>query len=189
MSRLFKRILAMTLVALMAVALGTVAVGATGNYYNPDNDPAFAVYFEDCKNWGEVWAYVWTETDTIDPVTKKVVSTEVKEVTAWPGVKLDKVGTTNLIDKVEHPDATQFDIFEFRPGEYKMGMENGEYHKAFVIFNQGFDHGQQTTPLHIGKFFCGIHLVDLDKDNNPMVSHSVSPEYIHLFKDEKKGYI
>lgn len=183
MNRTIKTILVMALAVIMTAALGTVAVGATGNYYNPDQDPAFAVYFEDCKNWGDVWAYVWMENDIKD-AEGNVIGKEIEEVTSWPGVQLEKVGTTNHIDKVEHPGATQFDIFEFRPGEFKVGMENGEYHRAFVIFNQGFEHGQQTTPLHIGKFFCGIHLVDLDKDNNAIVGHSISPEYIHLYKEK-----
>ncbi|MBQ7385688.1 MAG: hypothetical protein IJW04_04175 [Ruminococcus sp.] len=187
MSRKIKSVLATALLLLMAfAALGTVAVSAAGNYYDADKDPNFAVYFEDCKNWNQVWAYVWTETDIKDS-EGNVIDTIVTEVAPFPGIQLEKAGTTTLIDKVEHPDATQFDIYEFRPGEYKKGMEDGKYHRAFVIFNQGFEHGQQSSAVHIGKFFCGIHLVDLDKDNTTMVGHAISPEYIHLFNEKKKG--
>ncbi len=184
MSRKIKRISALVMAVLMAAAVfGTVAVNAAGNNSHTSGD--FAVYFENCKNWEQVWAYTWYENDITD-ANGKVIGKEVIEVTPFPGVELSKVGTTTLIDKVEYPNATEHEIYEYKCEEvYDQVIEDKIYDRAFVIFNQGFEHGQQSSATHIGKFFSDIHLVGLDKDNNAIVAHYVSPEYICLFDDKK----
>ena len=186
MNRTIRNIIAIVLALLSVASIGAIAVSATGNYYDPETDPAFAVYFEDCKNWNQVWAYTWMEKD-IKNAKGDVIATEITEVAPFPGIELSEVGKTTLIDKVEYPDVTEHDIFEYKCGEYRKGMENAEYDRAFVIFNQGFEHGQQSSAIHVGKFFCGIHLVELDKDNNATIAHAVSTEYICLFGRYKKA--
>lgn len=183
MDRKIKHIIALALAVLTVFAVfGTVAVSATDNNLKSAD---FAVYFENQKNWNQVWAYTWMEKDIKDPVTNEVIGTEVSEVVPFPGVELSEVGTTTFIDKVEYPDATEHGIFEYKCEEYKQVMEDKTYDRAFVIFNQGFEHGQQSSAIHIGKFFSDIHLVGLDKDNNATIAHFVSPEYIFLFDNKK----
>lgn len=188
MNTKIKHIMAMTMAVLMTVvAFGTVTVGATGNFYDPEEDPCYASYFADCKDWGQVWAYTWMENDIIDPVTKEVIGKEITELAPFPGVEFTKAGTTTCIDKVEYPDSTEQDIYEYNSAADKKVWENGGYDRGFVIFNQGTEHGQQTSAIHVGKFYGGITLVSLDKDNNAMEAHFISPEYIHLFDEKKKG--
>ncbi|MBQ2825016.1 MAG: hypothetical protein IJF19_01965 [Clostridia bacterium] len=184
MSKKIKSISALVMAVLMVfTAYGTVAVSAAGN--NSHTSADFAVYFENCKNWERVWAYTWYENDITD-ANGKVIGKEVIEVMPFPGVELSKVGKTTLIDKVEYPNATEHEIYEYKCEEvYDQVIEDKVYDRAFVIFNQGFEHGQQSSATHIGKFFSDIHLVGLDKDNNAIVAHYVSPEYICLFDDKK----
>ncbi len=182
MNRKIKHILAIALAVLMIVgAFGAFAVSAAAEV------PEFAVYFQNEKNWGKVSAYTYFEKDIKDPVTNEVIRTEITEVKPFPGVALEKVGTTTLIDKVQYPDVTEHDIYEYNCEEYKKAMESGEYDRAFVIFNGGEEHAQQSSEIHLGKFFGGRHLVGLDNDNNATIAHFVSPEYINLFTENKKG--
>lgn len=184
MNRKIKHIIALSLAVLLAVsAFGTVAVSAAGNNRHTSTD--FAVYFENCKNWEQVWAYTWYENDITD-AKGNVIGKEVIEVVPFPGVKLSEAGTTTFIDKVEYPSDTEHGIFEYKCDEvYDQVIEDKVYDRAFVIFNQGFEHGQQSSEIHIGKFFSDIHLVGLDKDNNATIAHYVSPEYIFLFDNKK----
>ncbi len=146
-------------VLMLAATLGTVAVSAA-----TDNSD-FAVYFENEKNWNQVYAYVYTK--------------DGEENAPWPGVKLDKVGTTTLIDKVLYPNDTKHDIYEF---ECEKTTD-----EIYVIFNEGIAHGQQASAIHMGKFFGNIHLVGLDKDNNATIGHYVDEKYIQLTDDKNQG--
>lgn len=151
MKKSIKHIIAVAMAVLMTVAtFGTVAVSAADNT-NPD----FAVYFENEKNWKDVYAYVW------NPETGE-------ENAPWPGVKLELVGTTNFGTMGRSAN----EIYEF---------ECDNTQALRVIFNEGFDHGQESSSIDIRTFFGSICLVGLDKDNNATIGHFIGKEYINLF--------
>ncbi len=135
MKTILKSTLIFTLVAVMMFS--TLSVATSAAQYD---EYTRTIYFIDNKEWGNVNAYTWSE--------------ENGEEVAFPGVKIDKVGTTDLLTQT-------YDVYAV----------NVDKNDDYVIFNQGFKHGQQSTTVDLRYPWGGVNIIYLDQNNNAMVSH------------------
>ncbi len=135
MKTVLKSTLIFTLVAVMMFS--TVAIATSAAEYD---EYTRTIYFIDNKEWGNVSAYTWSEENGAE--------------VAFPGVKIDKVGTTDLLTQTYDVYAVQVD-------------KNDD----FIVFNQGFEHGQQSTDIDLRYPWGGVNIIYLDQNNKAMVSH------------------
>lgn len=145
------KIISVALIVVMALsALGCVMVGAEGY-----DEYTRTIYFFNCKDWDEVYAYIWSDSGE-------------SEMT-FPGIKLEKVGTTDMIDRTIYADE-QFDV-------YALDLKSGD---DYVIFSEGFEHGQQSSTVITKYPWGGINFVSLDLNNVAMVGHFLHPDRIRF---------
>ena len=135
MKTILKSTLIFTLVAVMMFS--TLSIVTSAAEYD---EYTRTIYFIDNKEWGNVNAYTWSEKNGAE--------------TAFPGVAIDKVGTTDLLTQT-------YDVYAVKVDK------NDDY----VIFNQGFEHGQQSTTVDLRYPWGGVNIIYLDQNNNAMVSH------------------
>ncbi len=135
MKTILKSMLILTLVATMMFSTLSVATNAA-EY----DEYTRTIYFIDNKEWGTVSVYIWSE--------------ENGAQTAFPGVEIDKVGTTDLLTETYNVYAVEVD-------------KDDDY----IIFNQGCEHGQQSTTVDLRYPWGGTNIISLDQNNKAMVSH------------------
>ena len=109
------------------------------------------VYFINNKDWKNVYAYTW----------EKNGSTVTERKGAFPGTQeLQKVGTTYTLDGKPH-DVYKVDINSKDQG---------------ILFNEGFEHGQQSSDVSLQYKWGGANAISLDKDNKALVAHFFDAE-------------
>ena len=139
MKTILKSTLIFTLVAVMMFSALSVASSAA-EY----DEYTRTIYFINNKEWGNVNAYTWSEENGAE--------------TAFPGVEIEKVGTTDI----------RSDILTDTYDVYALEVDKND---DYVIFNQGFEHGQQSSKVDLRYPWGGVNIIYLDKDNNAIVGH------------------
>ena len=139
MKTILKSSLILTLVSVMM--LSTLSVATSAAEYD---EYTRTIYFINNKEWDSVSAYTWSD--------------ENGEEVAFPGVKIEKVGTTDM----------RSDILTDTYDVYAINVDKND---DYVIFNEGFEHGQQSTTVDLRYPWGGVNIIYLDKDNNAIVGH------------------
>ena len=108
-------------------------------------------YFINNKDWDNVYAYTW----------EKNGSTVIERKGAFQGTQeLEKVGTTYTLDGKPH------DVYKVVVNDKDQG----------IIFNEGFEHGQQSSDISLQYKWGGANSISLDKDNKAEIGHFFDAE-------------
>ena len=150
MNKFTKRILSLALVAMMMVTLvGSFSVSAAET-----EDGTRTIYFLNNKGWEDVYAYTYSEEG-------------VAEV-SFPGEELELIGHI----KVWNNDIRDYELKEVYLVE-DLGDEDD-----FIIFSEGYDHGQQSNDISIKYKWGGYNVIDLDVNNTGLIGHFFNPNEI-----------
>ena len=158
MKKIIMHIVSLALVALMAVPVfGCVMASAASEETATTNK---VIYFEDTKNWGKAFAYTW-EVEEVEGADGQITEVAVAK-TAFPGTEMRMVGKV------------------YRDGEYRNVFSCVIDEDAdFIIFSQGFEHGQQSAAVNLTENNWGGNLiVSLDVNNNALVGHFFEPSML-----------
>ena len=86
---------------------------------------------------------------------------EIKRKGAFQGTQeLEKVGTTYTLDGKPH------DVYKVVVNDKDQG----------IIFNEGFEHGQQSSDISLQYKWGGANSISLDKDNKAEIGHFFDAE-------------
>ncbi len=108
-------------------------------------------YFINNKDWDNVYAYTW----------EKNGSTVIERKGAFPGTQeIEKVGTTYILDGKPH------DVYKVVVNDKDQG----------ILFNEGFEHGQQSSDVSLQYKWGGANAISLDENNNALISRFFDAE-------------
>lgn len=146
--------------ALVLVAIMMVpVVGSIAVSAAETQDETRTIYYLNNKGWEEVYVYVWSNDGTMK--------------TSFPGEKLDKVGT------VGYMCGGIYDVYAVEVGE------NDDY----VIFSEGFEHGQQSSTVATDEAKDGDILIYLDDNNNSLIHYYFKDSCINPVSKETETAI
>ncbi len=152
MSKIFKHVLSLTMAVLMMVpVVGSFAVNAAETQTETTQKETTTIYLLNNQQWATVNAYTWSDGNT--------------HKAAFPGVKLDPVGTIDyMYDGIYDVYALEVD-------------EDDDY----VIFSYGSVPGIQSTPVDLRNMWGGYNIISLDENNTAVVGHFFDPSTITEF--------
>lgn len=122
------------------------------------------LYFINNKNWENVYAYTYKYIDEKGP---KDESNVLKDKD-FPGEKLESVGKIKWWNE-ETRSYEMKDVYEVND----LGADDD-----YIIFSQGFDHGQESKPILIKYKWGGYNVVSLDANNIGTLGHFFNPNDI-----------
>ena len=109
------------------------------------------LFFINTKDWENVYAYTWSE-EGVAPAS-------------FPGEELELIG---------HLRVWNNDIRDYEIKEVYI-LENLGDEDDFVVFSEGFDHGQQSNDVCIKYKWGGYNEVRLDENNKGLIGHYFNP--------------
>lgn len=112
------------------------------------------LYFINSKNWDDVYAYTYSEEGVAE--------------TSFPGEKLEPIGYLNVWNN---------EIREYELKEVYL-VENLGDDDDYIIFSEGYDHGQESKPVLIKYKWGGYNIVELDVNNFGTLGHFFNPDDI-----------
>ena len=112
------------------------------------------LYFINNKDWEDVYAYTYSEEGVAEA--------------SFPGEELELIGHI----KVWNNDIRDYELKEVYLVE-DLGDEDD-----FIIFSEGYDHGQQSNDISIKYKWGGYNVIDLDVNNKGLIGHFFNPNEI-----------
>ncbi len=112
------------------------------------------LYFINNKDWEDVYAYTYSE--------------EGVEKASFPGEKLEPIGHINVWNN----ETREYELKEVYLVE-NLGDEDD-----YIIFSEGFDHGQESKPIFIKYKWGGYNVTSLDENNYGAIGHFFNPDDI-----------